>query len=265
MNTPLNIVIIGAGNVAHHVTRSLQLNKTINITQVFNHRKTAKAKILADTNHCALVSEYAKIDTTADIYIICVKDDAIQEVVKQLVSLTLKGLVVHTSGSIPLSVLKQASPHIGVYYPLQSFSYADNIDWKHTPILIEANSTKALSLLKAIATSISDTVKNITSEKRLQFHLAAVFASNFTNALYDSAFRIIEKNLSKKDTPLLLPLMAHSFGKLTHLSPKQAQTGPAMRHDKMVMKKHLELLKTDKQLTAVYKLLSELIVSQQIN
>ena len=76
MNTPLNIVIIGAGNVAHHVTRSLQLNKTINITQVFNHRKTAKAKILADTNHCALVSEYAKIDTTAGIYFICVKDYA---------------------------------------------------------------------------------------------------------------------------------------------------------------------------------------------
>ena len=44
MNTPLNIFIIGAGNVAHHVTRSLRLNKTINITQVFNHRKTANEK-----------------------------------------------------------------------------------------------------------------------------------------------------------------------------------------------------------------------------
>ena len=257
--------MIGAGSVAHHVTRSLEPNKTVNIIQVFNHRQTAKAKTLANTNHCAFVSEYAKIDTTADIYIICVKDDAIHEVVKQLIPLKLKDLVVHTSGSIALSVLKQVSPHIGVYYPLQSFSYADTIDWKQTPILIEANSKKSLSLLKAIAVTVSDTVKNITSEKRLQFHLAAVFASNFTNALYDSAFRIIEKNLSKKDTQLLLPLMTQAFGKLTRLSPKQAQTGPAMRHDKAVMKKHLELLKSDKQLTAVYKLLSELIVSQQIN
>jgi predicted short-subunit dehydrogenase-like oxidoreductase (DUF2520 family) len=263
LKAPLNIVVIGAGNVAHHVTQSLQSNKTVNITQVFNHRKTTKAKALANINHFAFVSEYAKIDTTAGIYIICVKDDAIPEVVKQLIPLKLKGLVVHTSGSIDMSILKQASPHIGVYYPLQSFSYADTIDWKHTPILVEANSQKSLSLLKAIAASVSDTVKNITSEKRLQLHLAAVFASNFTNALYDSAFRIIEKNLSKKDTQLLLPLMTQAFGKLTRLSPKQSQTGPAMRHDKVVMKKHLELLKSDKQLTAVYKLLSELIVSQQ--
>jgi predicted short-subunit dehydrogenase-like oxidoreductase (DUF2520 family) len=263
LKAPLNIVVIGAGNVAHHVTQSLQSNKTINIIQVFNHRKTTKAKALAKTNHCTFVAEYSKIDTNADIYIICVKDDSIPEVVKQLIPLKLKSLVVHTSGSIDLSVLKQVSPHIGVYYPLQSFSYADTIDWKHTTILIEANSKKSLSLLKAIASSVSDNVKNITSEKRLQFHLAAVFASNFTNALYDSAFRIIEKNLSKKDTQLLLPLMTQAFGKLTRLSPKQAQTGPAMRHDMAVMKKHLELLKSDKQLTAVYKLLSELIVSQQ--
>lgn len=263
MNASLNIVVIGAGNVAHHVTQSLQSNKTVNITQLFNHRKTTKAKALASNHHCKFVSEYAKIDTTADIYFICVKDDAIQEVVKQLIPLKLNGLVVHTSGSISMSVLKHASPHIGVYYPLQSFTYSDTIDWKHTLVLIEANSKKSLNLLKAIATSVSATVKNMTSEKRLQFHLAAVFASNFTNALYDSAFRIIEKNLSKKDTQLLLPLMTQAFGKLSRLSPKQAQTGPAMRHDKMVIQKHLDLLKSDKQLAAVYKLLSELIVSQQ--
>ncbi len=257
--------MIGAGNVAYHIIQSLKSNKTINITQVFNHRKTAKAKLLAKTNHCAFVSEYLKINTMADMYIICVKDDVIPEVIKQLMPLKLKGLIVHTSGSINLSVLKQASPQIGVYYPLQSFSYADTIDWKHTPILIEANSKKSLTVLKVIATSVSSTVKNMSSEKRLRFHLAAVFASNFTNALYDSAFRIIENNLSKKDTQLLLPLMTQAFGKLTHLSPKQSQTGPAMRHDNVVMKKHLELLKSDKQLTDVYKLLSELIVFQQTN
>ncbi len=257
--------MIGAGNIAHHICQSLKFNKTINLTQVFNHRQTAKAKLLAKTYHGEFVSEYSKIDITADIYIICVKDDAISDVVQQLIPLKLKGLVVHTSGSINLSVLKKVSPHIGVYYPLQSFSYADTIDWKHTPILIEANSKKSLTVLKVIATSVSSTVKNMSSEKRLQFHLAAVFASNFTNALYDSAFRIIEKNLSKKDTQLLLPLMKQAFGKLTHLSPKHAQTGPAMRHDNVVIKKHLELLKSDKQLTAVYKLLSELIVFQQTN
>lgn len=265
MRYPINIVIIGAGNVAHHISRSFEYNKMVTVSQVFNHRKTDKAKKLAKENHCAFVSTFSQIDTTADLYIICVKDDAIPEVVNQLILLKLKGIVVHTSGSITMSVLENSSAHIGVYYPLQSFSYSDTINWKETPILIESNSKKSLGHLKSMATSVSDSVKVIDSDKRLKFHLAAVFASNFTNALYDSAFRIIEKNLSKKDTQLLLPLMEQSFGKLKHISPKQAQTGPAMRHDKTVMKKHLELLKSNKQLTAVYKLLSELIVYQQTN
>lgn len=255
--------MIGSGNVAHHIAVSFKNNTTLSVLQVFNYRATKKSKSFAKENQCEFVSDYSSINTSADLYFICVKDDAMIEVVKHLIPLNLKGLVIHTSGSMKLSVLKNTSPNIGVYYPLQSFSASDNINWKNTPILIEANSKKSVSLLKSIATSVSDTVKIINSEKRLQFHLAAVFACNFTNALYHVAFGLIETNLSKKDSNLLLPIMAQSFHKLSIMTPKLAQTGPAMRKDTVVIKKHLELLKSNKQLSAVYKLLSELIISQQ--
>ncbi len=255
--------MIGTGNVASHLALSFQNNKHLSIIQVFNHRSTKKSKTFAKENQSEFTSDYSNINALADLYFICVKDEAITEVINQLITLRLKGLIVHTSGSTHLSVLKKASPNIGVYYPLQSFSASDNINWKITPILIEANSKKSVNLLKTIATSVSDTVKEMDSKKRLQFHLAAVFACNFTNALYDTAFRLIETTLSKKDSNLLLPLMIQSFHKLSIMTPKQAQTGPAMRKDTIVMKKHLELLKSNKQLSAVYKLLSELIVTQQ--
>ena len=255
--------MIGTGNIARHLALSFQNNKHLSILQVFNHRSTKKGKTFAKENQSEFVSSYSSINTAADVYFICVKDDAIVEVVQQLIPLNIKGLVVHTSGSTPLSVLKNTSANIAVYYPLQSFSASDTINWKNTPILIEANSKKSVSLLKLIATGVSDTVKVINSEKRLRFHLAAVFACNFTNALYNSAFGLIETTLSKKDSNLLLPIMTQSFHKLSIMTPKQAQTGPAMRKDTMVMKKHLELLKSNKQLSTVYKLLSELIVTQQ--
>jgi hypothetical protein len=57
--------------------------------------------------------------------------------------------------------------------------------------------------------------------------------------------------------------MQHSFRKLQIVHPVKAQTGPAMRNDKLVMKKHLNLIKNNKQLTQVYKTLSDLIVTQQ--
>jgi F0F1-type ATP synthase beta subunit len=50
---------------------------------------------------------------------------------------------------------------------------------------------------------------------------------------------------------------------LQKVHPVKAQTGPAMRDDKLVMKKHLDLIKNNKQLTQVYKTLSDLISTQQ--
>ena len=57
--------------------------------------------------------------------------------------------------------------------------------------------------------------------------------------------------------------MSQSFDKLKDNHPLKSQTGPAMRNDIKVIKKHLALIKSDKQLTKVYQTLSDLIVSQQ--
>ncbi len=263
MSKPLNISIIGAGNLAQHIAMSFKDKSEIQITQIFNHRKTKAALSFAKLYQKELITDYKVIDTSSDIYIICVKDDAIAEVVKNLASLKLKGLVVHTSGSMNIGSLKSVSSRTGVYYPLQTFTKNTSIDWSTTPILIEGNTKTSSAILRSLASLVSKTVKQISSEKRLQLHLAAVFACNFTNALYASAFELVETNLSKKDTALLQPIMLQSFNKLHSLAPKQAQTGPAMRNDKIVMKKHLELLSSNKELTAVYKLLSQLIVNQQ--
>ena len=258
-----SIVIIGTGNVAQHLTDSFQVNKNLSLLQIFNHRNTKKAKRYAKNFNCDLVTDYNAINTNADLYIIAVKDDAIAEVVKNLIPLKLKGIVVHTSGSMDMEILKAVSPAIGVYYPLQTFYPEALIDWKTTPLLLEANTKSALSKLKKIANSISKKIKTVNSKNRLQIHMAAVFACNFTNALYVAAYEIIENNINKKDTELLHPIMLQSFKKLQKTHPKKAQTGPAMRNDKLVMKKHLTLLKSDKQLSKVYKTLSDLIVSQK--
>lgn len=249
--------------MAYHIADSFKLNNNLKLVQAFNHRNTKEAKRYSLNFNCDLVTAYHAINPNADLYIIAIKDDAIAEVVKNLIPLKLKGIVVHTSGSIDMQLLKSVSNSIGVYYPLQTFYPEASIDWQKTPILLEANSKTTLGKLKKIASSVSDKVKDVNSKNRLQIHLAAVFACNFTNAMYVSAYEIIEKNLNKKDTELLHPIMLHSFQKLQKVHPKKAQTGPAMRNDTYVMKKHLTLLKSDKQLTQVYKTLSDLIVTQQ--
>lgn len=263
MTKALNIVIIGVGNVAYHVADSFRLSPNIKLLQVFNHRNSRVAKQFSQQFHCNLVTDYSSINQNADIYIIAVKDDVIAEVAKNVSLLKLKGTVAHTSGSVDMSVLKSVSQNFGVYYPLQTFYKGASINWQTTPLLIEGNSKGVEVKLKYLAKLVSKKVKVIDSKNRLQIHLAAVFACNFTNAMYVSAYQIIENNLTKKDTDLLLPIMQQSFQKLQKVHPKQAQTGPAMRSDALVMKKHLALIKNNKQLTQVYKTLSNLIITQQ--
>jgi predicted short-subunit dehydrogenase-like oxidoreductase (DUF2520 family) len=209
-----NIVIIGTGNVAYNIAQSFQSINLVNLIQVLNHRNSRESKQFSKQFHCNLVTDYSAINKNADIYIIAVKDDAIAEVVKNLLPLMLTGIVVHTSGSVDVSILKSVSQKVGVYYPLQTFYKGANIDWETTPLLIEGNSKPVEVKLKQLATSVSKKVKVVDSKVRLQIHLAAVFACNFTNAMYVSAYEIIENNLSKKDTELLLPIMQQSFQKL---------------------------------------------------
>lgn len=264
MSKPLHIVLIGTGNVAHHIAGSFVKNAEVKLVQVFNHRLTKQAKDFAGSIQVPVVSTYNKLEQQADVYILCVRDSALAEVAGELAALKLRGIVLHTSGSVSMDVLKQASPETGVYYPLQTFSKNSPVDWKCTPLLVEASSAATLKRVMKLANSVSGMVKAVDSETRLKLHLAAVFACNFTNALYAAAFEYVGENLSFKDAELLWPIMQSSFNKVIYNSqPKQAQTGPAMRNDRTVMDKHLALLKSDKRLKDIYKLLSDLIIHQQ--
>ena len=258
-----NIVIIGTGNLASHLALFISQHTDLNLIQLFNHRKTKEATLLAKKSKCDLVCNYNEINSEADIYIICVNDDSIKEVAKNLLPLKLKKLVVHTSGSIDLLALTNVSKQIGVFYPLQTFSKNDFIDWKSTPILLEANTKTAFSKLKTFSSSFSTITKTVNSKERLGIHLAAVFGCNFTNALYAASHQLLKQAISKNDVKLLNPILQQSFNKMLHIGPLNAQTGPAKRNDKITMQKHLALLKTNKQLSSIYKSLTDLIITQQ--
>lgn len=264
LTKPLHIVLIGAGNVAAHIVDSLTGHPRAQLVQLFNHRHSKPARELANKAAVTLVSAYSKLNTQADLYLICVRDSAIPEVVAALAPLGIRGTVAHTSGSVGIDVLAGVSIHTGVYYPLQTFTRGVAVDWKNTPLLIEGNSVAALRPLKQLAAPVSAKVKTVHSEDRLKLHLAAVFACNFTNALYVAAFDYVSAQLGAKEAELLWPIMNTAFAKVAgNNKPRLAQTGPAMRRDQTVMSRHLKLLKNDKRLAAIYRSLSELIIYQQ--
>jgi predicted short-subunit dehydrogenase-like oxidoreductase (DUF2520 family) len=247
------IVIIGAGNVATQLGLALKKSKQT-IVQVYSKHQTS-ASVLAKSLKCKYTNSPETIDTTADIYIIAVNDDAIATVVKQL---KLKDkIIVHTSGSVEMEILKPASKNYGVFYPLQTFSKKNKADFTTIPICIESNNINTFNTLQALAKSISNNVQKINSEQRKVIHLAAVFACNFSNHLYTIASTILASTNLSLD--ILKPLIEETAAKIKNNLPAEVQTGPAVRDDKKTMDKHLKMLSDKKEYQQLYKLMSKSI------
>ena len=122
----------------------------------------------------------------------------------------------------------------------------------------EGNDDKAKKTLSALAKSIApEAMVEANDEERLKLHVAAVFASNFTNHLYALAENYCRKE--KIDFRQLLPLITETALRIKEISPRAAQTGPAIRHDGDTIQKHLDLLKDHPHLKDIYVLLTESI------
>ncbi|WNM18224.1 Rossmann-like and DUF2520 domain-containing protein [Flavobacterium capsici] len=246
----ITVVLIGSGNVAQHLLLAFQKAKSLNLIQVLARHPKQIAHLLDEKK---IISDYKELKE-ADLYVIAVSDNAIAEVSSQI-PFTYK-LVVHTSGSIPMIEIDSKNRK-GVFYPLQTFSKSKEIDFSQIPIALEAETKNDLSLLEAVAQSISNQVYQINSEQRKALHVAAVFVCNFVNHLYEIGSEICKENNLSFD--LLKPLILETADKILSLTPNEAQTGPAKREDTVTINAHLNFLNKDNQ-KEIYKLLTQSII-----
>lgn len=249
----MNIAIIGAGNVATHIAKAIH-NTGHNIVQVYS-RTVTSALQLARAIGCAYVTKPERITTEVDLYIISVSDSALKETI-ETINFGSK-LVVHTAGSIPMSVFENQAKNFGVFYPLQTFSKFRDLDIRTVPFCLEASSAENLAILEKMASSLSNDVRIVDSEKRQQLHLSAVFACNFTNHMYTMAEELLSK--SDIDFDILHPLILETALKAQNSSPKLVQTGPAARNDMNIIEKHIKMLPTQ-ELKKTYTSMSESII-----
>lgn len=255
-----NIALIGAGNVATHLGRALK-QAGYKIIQLFS-RTISSASELAEKLQCPYVTDLSLVTSNADIYLVSVKDDALDKVIPQLVKQNPNALFLHTSGSTSMNVWEGYVKRYGVLYPLQTFSKRFVVDFKTVTFYVEAVDPTDLDIVRQMAYSLSENVYETDSEQRLYVHLAAVFACNFSNHMYAIAYKLLqEKGLSFVP---LLPLVDETVRKIHQLNPVGAQTGPARRWDRMIMNKHESLLKTCPAIADIYKKVSESIHSYAI-
>lgn len=251
----MKLTIIGAGNVATQLALAFR-KAGHEILQVFNRSDDA-GKELAKTVGANFTFDITHLNS-ADVFIMAVRDDVIADIASQI---KVSGIVLHTSGTKPMDLLKLSSANFGIFYPLQTMTKNHKLDFSNVPILIDGNNSETKEKLSALANSISKKVFEVDEEQRQWIHVAAVFANNFTNHMYSLSEKILTKHALSFE--ILKPLIAKTADNINNFSPNEIQTGPAARGDKLVIAKHLQLLGDEERLKKVYEIITESI--QQYN
>lgn len=251
------ITLIGTGNLAWHMVKMLKQNEFI--IQHIADRTIEKAEAMASEIKCSFSDLTTEFPQT-DIYIICVKDDAIKEVAQQIYS---EGkLLVHTSGGTSSEVLKFNRNKYGVIWPMQTLVKGNELNYKNMLMAITGSDEETTKLLGDFAKSISDKIEFVTDEQRAVLHMTAVWVNNFTNHLLDIASDILEENNLKFD--LMMPMINEMMEKIGTVDPEFLQTGPAKRGDMTTMEKHMHLLSGHPEWKQLYYELSRSIINKFI-
>ena len=244
----MNINIIGSGNIASQFVKKFNENTQVKISQWYS-RSFKKSK---DNNGIIKINTLKDLKT-ADINFLMVSDNVINKVSKKINN---KTFTVHCSGTISMKKLNNNGEK-GVFYPIQTFTKGKDVEFKNMPICIESTNKSDYLKLENLVKLLGSKPVLMDSNKRKNLHLSATIINNFTNHLYANAEDIcIENNIPFS---IFESLIIETSSKANNYSPKNIQTGPAKRNDRITINKHLELLE-NKSFKKVYKTVTESII-----
>ena len=250
----MRIVLVGAGGLATNLGLALH-EAGHDVLAVFS-RTMEHARMLAERIGSQPTDDICALPNEADLFIVSVKDAVLTDVVQQLVQGREEQFFAHTAGSMPLELFQGPAHHYGVFYPMQSFSKERRINFSEVPVFLEASDVQTLTLLKTLSATLTPHIYELSTDERRYLHLAAVFACNFANHCYALSAEILQQHGLPFN--VMLPLIDETARKVHHLSPLEAQTGPAIRYDLNVISKQQQLL-DDPDMRELYERLSKSI------
>ena len=160
-----NIVFVGAGNVASCLAPSL-MQKAGRSVQVYS-RTQESAQTLARKADCPYTTDLTQISGEADLYIVSVKDDALDDVTARLAcSGNPDALYAHTAGSMPMDVWQAKVSRDGGVFPVQTVRQQQDGEFSAVTFIIEANSEEDAGLLKEVAGKVSPKIYEASAEQR---------------------------------------------------------------------------------------------------
>jgi predicted short-subunit dehydrogenase-like oxidoreductase (DUF2520 family) len=245
------VAILGAGKVGCAVGGALR-GAGLPVVAVTT-RSAQTASRAAERTGVSAGTDNAAAAAGADIVLLTTNDDAIARVCSEVATagaFTPGQLVVHMSGTLPLSILgpaASAGARIGCAHPLQSFATHEQAARDIAGSVFGVTSgPNAAEELEAIVNALDGHSVTVPEDKKTLYHVAAAIASNYLVAVEDLAQQLLlEVGLDEPSAGVALQPLAHvTLGNVAELGTANALTGPIVRGDIDTIRRHLKALET---------------------
>lgn len=251
-----SVGVIGAGRLGAALLRGLKACG-YRVDKIAG-RSRERAEFLAAASDTPL-GRPSEVVSACELVILAVPDGAIEAVASAEVWRPGQA-VVHCSGAAGLDVLEAARARgalVGCFHPLQSFSGDDGPD-RFRGVTVGVEGAAPLGgWLETIARDLGATPLRLEGVDRALYHAAAVFSSNDVVALMAAAARTWEAAGLPREAArtALAPLLLGTARNIEARPLEQALTGPIARGDVGTVRRHLEALRAQPDLQALYQAL----------
>jgi len=196
----------------------------------------------------------------AGLVFICVPDDLIPEVVKEISACDLKGkFIFHTSGACSSDLLRpliSKGARIGSFHPIQTFAEVPGEPGIFKGIFIGIEGQpEAVKLGKALAARLEAQALLLSAEEKPLYHLALSISSNFLIILLHEVKELLKTAGLEESSVLeiLTPLLNRTLQNVKNLGVANSLTGPVVRGDLKTLEKHLDVTSAKPGLDRIYR------------
>lgn len=267
MNITVNI--IGTGNLGKTIGRLIVTNRLAKIQGVFNRTPRHSTQGLQFIGEGTLYTDIISLPKS-DIVLIATPDDAVSEVCLNLLqnkNIKPGCIIIHCSGSLKSDVLlplKQIGCYIASIHPMHSFANPEiSIEQYAGTFCAVEGDKEATDVVAELFNSIGSETYFINKDKKLLYHAAGVFASNYLVTLSQQSLLClqgagVEQEMAMK---IIINIMKGTVSNLEKtMSPKSSLTGPIQRGDNVTVENHLNALDSPKQ-KELYAILGQATLS----
>lgn len=257
----MKLGIIGAGKVGISIGYILQ-KKGIPLVGFSSTRKDALdvAKSFCGDSLLYTTDNFTLVKAS-DVIGITTQDRNVK-LVAQSISQAFQNLhgkvFFHTSGSQSINSLlslKERGAIVGSIHPLQTFPDVESAirAMPETYIFVEGEDD-ALPVLRFLSERLGYRTILIESEKKVLYHLCAVFVCNLLCALLYAGSKLME--MVGTGLEPFFPIIRSTLRNIEEKGPIFSLTGPVIRGDVNTILSHLENIKDKPQFLDVYRALS---------